>query len=44
MGGGAGGLPEGDLPADAYQRPEAAGDEGYWHTVSGGYYQQPDES
>ena len=35
------GPPEGSLPADAYQQPISEGDEGYWRSGAGGYYQEP---
>lgn len=38
----AGAMPGGALPADAYQEPEANGDEGYWFTSAGGFYQEPE--
>lgn len=34
--------PPGSIPADAYQQPVAEGDDYYWRTRSGGYYQIPD--
>ena len=34
--------PDGELPADGYQEPEARGDDGYYRTAAGGYYQAPE--
>ena len=36
------GRPPESIPADAFQEPEAEGDDAYWSKRNDGYYQEPE--